>query len=239
MLLSGSGLVKIADFGQVGRAERAWVGCRHSKAHSRAAAGQLLCRCATHVPACGAAPPAADPLDTRACSSSVLPTPTQHTIHCPSIRPSQSQFFNTGADVFEKTLGTPAFMGGWVGGLVGGWTCRVSAWLQGGIACCACARQSAAVRVLCSGAPAPWGSGASALGVRAPLETPLLLPGPPSRPSAAPEVRTGDPYHGMPADMWALGVTLYSFLFGDLPFKVGTLLLLLPLLLLPLLLPTS
>ncbi|KAL4443668.1 hypothetical protein ABPG75_011405 [Micractinium tetrahymenae] len=57
----------------------------------------------------------------------------------------QAQFFNQGADVFEKTLGTPAFM--------------------------------------------------------------------------APEVRSGNAYHGKPADMWALGVTLYVFLFGDLPFK--------------------
>ena len=33
-------------------------------------------------------------------------------------------------------------------------------------------------------------------------------------------MRSGAAYHGMPADMWALGVTLYFFLFGDLPFKV-------------------
>lgn len=39
--------------------------------------------------------------------------------------------------------------------------------------------------------------------------------------TAAPEVRSGDAYHGRPADMWALGVTLYCFLFADLPFKVG------------------
>jgi len=38
---------------------------------------------------------------------------------------------------------------------------------------------------------------------------------------AAPEVRSGHAYHGKPADMWALGVTLFSFLFGDLPFKVS------------------
>lgn len=34
-------------------------------------------------------------------------------------------------------------------------------------------------------------------------------------------MRSGGSYHGMPADMWALGVTLYSFVFGDVPFKVG------------------
>ena len=38
---------------------------------------------------------------------------------------------------------------------------------------------------------------------------------------AAPEMRSGEQYHGMPADMWALGVTLYSFLFGDVPFKAS------------------
>ncbi|EFN58000.1 hypothetical protein CHLNCDRAFT_34388, partial [Chlorella variabilis] len=61
----------------------------------------------------------------------------------------QAQFFNEGADVFDKTLGTPAFM--------------------------------------------------------------------------APEMRSGDAYHAKPADMWALGITLYCFVFGDLPFKGASL----------------
>jgi [calcium/calmodulin-dependent protein kinase] kinase len=60
----------------------------------------------------------------------------------------QAHFFNEGADVFDKTLGTPAFM--------------------------------------------------------------------------APEVRSGGAYRGKPADMWALGVTLYCFLFADLPFKASS-----------------
>ena len=33
-------------------------------------------------------------------------------------------------------------------------------------------------------------------------------------------MRSGDAYHAKPADMWALGITLYCFVFGDLPFKV-------------------
>ena len=38
---------------------------------------------------------------------------------------------------------------------------------------------------------------------------------------AAPEVRSGGAYRGMPADMWALGVTLYLFVFGEFPFKAS------------------
>lgn len=40
-------------------------------------------------------------------------------------------------------------------------------------------------------------------------------------PCAAPEVAAGGVYQGRQADVWALGVSLYLFIFGELPFKVG------------------
>ena len=45
------------------------------------------------------------------------------------------------------------------------------------------------------------------------LLLPLLL-----RP-AAPEVCRGEAYQGRPADIWALGVSLYLFAYGELPFS--------------------
>lgn len=38
-------------------------------------------------------------------------------------------------------------------------------------------------------------------------------------PFLAPEICAGGDYKGRPADVWALGVSLYSFLYGELPFK--------------------
>ncbi|PSC68038.1 Replication factor C subunit 5 [Micractinium conductrix] len=35
----------------------------------------------------------------------------------------------------------------------------------------------------------------------------------------APEICAGEAYHGRAADVWALGVSLYHFIFGELPFK--------------------
>ncbi|KAL4436590.1 hypothetical protein ABPG75_003729 [Micractinium tetrahymenae] len=35
----------------------------------------------------------------------------------------------------------------------------------------------------------------------------------------APEIAAGGAYHGRQADVWALGVSLYLFIFGELPFK--------------------
>jgi len=40
----------------------------------------------------------------------------------------------------------------------------------------------------------------------------------------APEICAGEDYRGRPADIWALGVSLYSFIYGELPFKGGSLL---------------
>lgn len=34
----------------------------------------------------------------------------------------------------------------------------------------------------------------------------------------APEALHGDPVHGQPADIWAMGITLYVMLFGRCPF---------------------
>jgi len=34
-------------------------------------------------------------------------------------------------------------------------------------------------------------------------------------------VCAGESYRGRQADIWALGVSLYLFIFGELPFKVG------------------
>ena len=99
----------------------------------------------------------------------------------------QAHFFNEG-DVFNKTMGTPAFLGG-CGGR-GFWK--------------------------------PEAAGGSRAADRARGWTlPTRLPACPLHVPAAPEIRSGDPYHGRPADMWALGVTLYVFLFGDLPFKAS------------------
>lgn len=39
--------------------------------------------------------------------------------------------------------------------------------------------------------------------------------------AAAPEVCAGQAYRGRQADMWALGVSLYLFIYGQLPFQVG------------------
>jgi serine/threonine protein kinase len=57
-----------------------------------------------------------------------------------------------------------------------------------------------------------------------PPAPPATLPGAclPCPLPAAPEVRSGGAYRGKPADMWALGVTLYCFLFADLPFKASS-----------------
>lgn len=38
----------------------------------------------------------------------------------------------------------------------------------------------------------------------------------------APEIAGKAPYHGEPADMWALGILLYLMLFGKFPFKATT-----------------
>jgi len=38
----------------------------------------------------------------------------------------------------------------------------------------------------------------------------------------APEIAAKVPYHGEPADMWALGVLLYLLLFGKFPFRATT-----------------
>ena len=35
----------------------------------------------------------------------------------------------------------------------------------------------------------------------------------------APEICAGEDYRGRPADVWALGVSLYGFIYGELPFK--------------------
>lgn len=35
----------------------------------------------------------------------------------------------------------------------------------------------------------------------------------------APEICAGEDYRGRPADVWALGVSLYNFIFGELPFR--------------------
>ena len=40
--------------------------------------------------------------------------------------------------------------------------------------------------------------------------------------AAAPEVCAGGAYHGRDADMWALGVSLFLFVYGELPFKVSS-----------------
>lgn len=53
------------------------------------------------------------------------------------------------------------------------------------------------------------------------LCTPSYLPHAPSPALAAPEVCAGESYRGRQADIWALGVSLYLFIFGELPFKVG------------------
>jgi [calcium/calmodulin-dependent protein kinase] kinase len=37
---------------------------------------------------------------------------------------------------------------------------------------------------------------------------------------AAPEVCAGEVYRGRPADMWAMGVSLYTFIYGEQPFQV-------------------
>lgn len=52
----------------------------------------------------------------------------------------------------------------------------------------------------------------------------LMVPALPRRPTprrAAPEVCAGEAYRGRQADMWALGVSLYLFIFGELPFRVS------------------
>ena len=51
--------------------------------------------------------------------------------------------------------------------------------------------------------------------------TPCLPACLPARLPAAPEVCAGESYRGRQADMWALGVSLFIFIFGELPFKVG------------------
>jgi len=38
----------------------------------------------------------------------------------------------------------------------------------------------------------------------------------------APEIFTQDSYWPKPIDIWALGLVLYGFLFGSLPFPIGT-----------------
>lgn len=39
----------------------------------------------------------------------------------------------------------------------------------------------------------------------------------------SPEICAGTDYKGRPADVWALGVSLYYFIYGELPFHGGTL----------------
>lgn len=41
-------------------------------------------------------------------------------------------------------------------------------------------------------------------------------------PYMAPEIAGRVPYHGEPADMWALGILLYLMLFGKFPFRATT-----------------
>lgn len=40
--------------------------------------------------------------------------------------------------------------------------------------------------------------------------------------NAAPEMLTGDNFHGKPVDIWACGVTLYMFVYGRPPFLAQT-----------------
>ncbi len=62
-----------------------------------------------------------------------------------------------------------------------------------------------------------WPPPSCCLWVSASSPPPPLCPALP----AAPEVCAGESYRGRQADIWALGVSLYLFIFGELPFKVG------------------
>lgn len=99
----------------------------------------------------------------------------------------QSQFFDR-RDTFNRTLGTPAYLGG----------LRGRAWVHG--------QQFASIPAalpLCA---------ASAGGMSLSFKLSSLR--------AAPEVCAGETYRGRQADVWALGVSLYLFIFGEMPFKV-------------------
>lgn len=126
-----------------------------------------------------------------------------------------------------KTLGTPAFMGE---------PCMGGRGMA--MPCCALRVEMPSKQRECYAATAAAAAVAAAVATITSIAPVLFIPtgwlnsgtwpwlAPSLRPSlvsilAAPETRSGDAYHGMPADMWALGVTLYSFLFGDVPFKVG------------------
>lgn len=95
----------------------------------------------------------------------------------------QSQFFGH-RDVFNRTLGTPAYLG-------------ALRWDGKG------SRHQRQPLLIEFGAPT-----SSSRHRRLPR-----LP-------AAPEVCAGESYRGRQADMWALGVSLYLFIFGELPFQV-------------------
>jgi serine/threonine protein kinase len=41
-------------------------------------------------------------------------------------------------------------------------------------------------------------------------------------PYMAPEITLKAPYHGEPADMWALGIILYLMLVGKFPFRAAS-----------------
>ena len=112
----------------------------------------------------------------------------------------QSQFFGR-RDVFNRTLGTPAYLGAWPGS----WRLGVALWEQ------PWAPQLLVLFGLLQPSRCAAGS----------LTAVLKYPSPPPALRPAPEVCAGESYRGRQADIWALGVSLYLFIFGELPFKVG------------------
>lgn len=111
------------------------------------------------------------------------------------------QFFGR-RDVFNRTLGTPAYLG------EGGRRMAEGA-----------ARVLTSLRRWRTSVSQQRGTGCPLLpsvAVRQPYarlsDSPLFL--------AAPEVCAGESYRGRQADVWALGVSLYLFIFGQLPFQV-------------------
>jgi serine/threonine protein kinase len=117
----------------------------------------------------------------------------------------QSQFFEK-KDTFNRTLGTPAFLREWGLG-------RLWLWLAGWPGWQHCRSLGSIEGHCCYIPPVQNKPACTACARMQPLSA-----------AAAPEVCAGGAYHGRHADMWALGVSLYLFMYGEMPFKVRVLL---------------